>query len=106
MTKADIVNKLHDQLYYRNGSSIKDCADLVESVFDLVKDVIVKEGKLKLAGFGVFEVKKKNARRGRNPQTGEEMTITPRRILTFSPSVKLKASVAAKNTVEVTDASA
>ena len=58
-----------------------------------MKQVIVEEGKLKIAGFGNFEVKSKKDCRGRNPQTGEEMTITARSILSYHPSVILKNGI-------------
>ena len=94
MTKADLADNIHERMSHINGASKKDCSDLVDQVFELVKTVVVAEGKLKIAGFGNFEVKEKHARRGRNPQTGEEITIEPRRILTFKASQMLKQKVA------------
>jgi integration host factor subunit alpha len=82
MTKADIAERIAESI----NTTKKDGQDIAELVFELMKKVLEQEGKLKIAGFGVFEVKTKHARRGRNPQTGEEMTITPRRILTFKAS--------------------
>ena len=93
MTKTDLADKIHERFYYLNGSSKKACYDLVNQVFDLVKKVVVEEGQLKLSGFGNFEVKQKHTRRGRNPQTGEEMPIEARRILTFKASQILKQKV-------------
>ncbi len=86
MTKADIAARIADKLSITRNES----AELTDQVFELMKQVIVDEGKLKIAGFGNFEVKRKENRRGRNPQTGEEMTITARSILTYHPSVVLK----------------
>ena len=82
MTKADIAERIAVSI----NTTRKDGLDIADLVFELMKKTLVQEGKLKIAGFGVFEVKEKHARRGRNPQTGEEMTITPRRILTFKAS--------------------
>ena len=82
MTKADIAERIAETI----NSTRKEGYDIAELVFELMKKTLEREGKLKIAGFGVFEVKEKHARRGRNPQTGEEMTITPRRILTFKAS--------------------
>jgi integration host factor subunit alpha len=62
-------------------------------VFDLIKDTLENGEKIKIAGFGNFVVKDKSTRRGRNPQTGEEIKISSRRILTFKPSQVLKASI-------------
>ena len=86
MTKADLADRVYEKL----GFSKRDSAELVDQTFELIKDVIASEGKLKIAGFGVFEARAKHARRGRNPQTGEEMTITARRVLSFKPSPVLK----------------
>ncbi|MFZ3209441.1 MAG: integration host factor subunit alpha [Geobacteraceae bacterium] len=89
MTKADIV----EQIYERVGFSKKESAELLELVFDLIKDTLEEGEKIKIAGFGNFIVKEKADRRGRNPQTGEEITISARKILTFKPSQVLKASI-------------
>lgn len=89
MTKADIVEKIYDKV----GFSKKESAELVELVFDLIKDTLERGDKIKIAGFGNFIVKEKSDRRGRNPQTGEEITISARKILTFKPSQVLKASI-------------
>jgi integration host factor subunit alpha len=101
MTKADLAEKIHERLYHIKGYSKKECHDLVDQVFELVKNVVVQEGKLKVAGFGNFEVNEKHARRGRNPATGEEMTIEPRRVLTFKASQILKQKVAGVTTQRV-----
>jgi len=66
---------------------------LVEAVFALIKSTLETGEKLKIAGFGNFEVKQKADRRGRNPQTGETITIEARRILTFKPSQVLKKAI-------------
>lgn len=89
MTKADIVEKIYEKV----GFSKKDSAELVELVFDIMKGTLEEGDKIKIAGFGNFVVKSKADRRGRNPQTGEEITITARKILTFKPSQVLKASL-------------
>ena len=86
MTKADIVEKIYDKV----GFSKKESAELVETVFDIIKSTLEKGDKIKLAGFGNFVVKEKANRRGRNPQTGESITIEARQILTFKPSPVLK----------------
>jgi integration host factor subunit alpha len=106
MTKADLADKIHEHLYYTKGYSKRECYDLVDQVFELVKNVVVQEGKLKVAGFGNFEVKEKQARRGRNPYTGEEITIEPRRVLTFKASQILKQKVAGAATEVIGHAAA
>jgi integration host factor subunit alpha len=89
MTKADIVEKIYEKV----GFSKKESAELVELVFDIMKNTLETGDKIKIAGFGNFVVKEKADRRGRNPQTGEEIVITARKILTFKPSQVLKASI-------------
>lgn len=89
MTKADIV----EQIYEKVGFSKKESAELVERVFGLIKETLEKGEKIKIAGFGNFVVKEKADRRGRNPQTGDEIIISARKILTFKPSQVLKSSI-------------
>jgi len=90
MTKADIAERIAEKL---SGITRKECAEITDLVFEVMKRVLVEEGKLKIAGFGNFEVKRKKDRRGRNPQTGEALTISARRILTYHPSVVLKNKI-------------
>ena len=68
-------------------------ADIVETVFDTIKVTLERGEKIKISGFGNFVVRDKNSRTGRNPQTGQEITITARRVLTFKPSQVLKNSL-------------
>ena len=89
MTKADLI----ENVYLKTGFSKKESAEIVETVFDLIKGTLEKGEKIKIAGFGNFVVKEKSTRRGRNPQTGEEIEISSRRILTFKPSQVLKSSI-------------
>ena len=86
MTKAEIV----EQIYERVGFSKKESADLVEKVFEIIKQTLEAGEKVKISGFGNFVVREKNARKGRNPQTGEEIVLEARRVLTFKPSLVLK----------------
>jgi integration host factor subunit alpha len=86
MTKAEIV----EQIYERVGFSKKEAAELVEKVFEIMKETLSEGEKVKISGFGNFVVREKNARKGRNPQTGEEIQLAARRVLTFKPSLVLK----------------
>ena len=86
MTKADIV----EHIYERVGFSKKESAELVEKVFEIIKETLAEGEKVKISGFGNFVVREKNARKGRNPQTGEEIRLSARRVLTFKPSLVLK----------------
>ena len=89
MTKADIVEKIQTA----TGLTKKDSADMMEAVFSVMKSTLESGENLKIPGFGNFEVKKKNDRLGRNPQTGEAMTIAARQVLTFKPSTLLKQAI-------------
>lgn len=97
MTKAEIV----EQIYERVGFSKKEAAELVEKVFEIMKETLAQGEKVKISGFGNFVVRQKNARKGRNPQTGQEILLDARRVLTFKPSLVLKNVL---NESEVTDA--
>ncbi len=89
MTKADIV----EALYQKVGFSKKEAADLVELVFDTLKGTLSQGSKIKISGFGNFIVREKRSRVGRNPQTGESIEISARRVLTFRPSQVLRSEV-------------
>jgi len=75
------------------GYSKKEAINNVESVIALVKEVLQFGENLKISGFGTFKVKQKRARPGRNPSTGETLTIESRRSLTFKPSSLLKKAI-------------
>ena len=86
LTRADLSEAVHRQI----GLSRTESADLVKSVLDLVSDTLVAGQPVKLSSFGTFMVRAKNGRVGRNPKTGEEVPITPRRVLVFRPSQVMK----------------
>ena len=89
VTKADIFEKVQGG----TGMTKKESAELVEALFSIMKSTLESGEKLKISGFGCFEVKQKKDRRGRNPQTGEAITIEARRILTFKPSNLLRDAI-------------
>ena len=89
MTKAGIV----EQIYERVGFSKKEAAELVETVFEIIKETLASGEKVKISGFGNFVINKKHPRKGRNPQTGEVITISGRRVLSFKPSPVLKRAI-------------
>jgi len=91
MTKIDIIQDVYEKLEPR--ISKKDSARIVESVFDIIKDSLAKGEKIKISGFGNFVVKEKKSRRGRNPQTGDEIAISVRRVLTFKSSQVLRKAL-------------
>lgn len=87
VTKADIVEKVYQKI----GFSKKEASELVEMVFDQLKNTLCNGEKVKISGFGNFVVRAKKERVGRNPQTGDQIKISARRVLTFRPSQVLKA---------------
>ncbi len=90
MTKADIVETVYERV---GGFSKKEAAEIVETVFDTIKATLERGEKIKISGFGNFVVKEKKARRGRNPQTGSEIEISPRKVLTFKSSQVLRKAL-------------
>ena len=90
MTKAELIERVHDR---NSNLTKKEATALVESIFDTIKDSLEAGENIKVSGFGNFQVKDKSARRGRNPQTGEEIEIAARRVLTFKPSGVLKKAL-------------
>jgi integration host factor subunit alpha len=89
MTKADLV----DLIYERVRTSKKEASKVVEEIFSIIREKLRDGEKVKISGFGTFAVNNKNARRGRNPQTGAPITIDSRRVLSFKPSQVLKTDV-------------
>lgn len=90
LTKADIVR----EVYMRHDGMTKvKAVEAVESFLHLAKDTLIGGDDLLLSGFGKFNVKDKRERRGRNPWTGSELTLAPRRVVTFSPSGILRDKV-------------
>ncbi len=85
---------LSEAVFREVGLSRNESSDLVESVLELMSSALVKGEQVKISSFGTFSVREKNARVGRNPKTGEEVPITPRRVLTFRPSHLMKEQVA------------
>lgn len=89
LTRADLAEAVYEEL----GLSRQESASLVESMLDLVGDELAKGETVKLSSFGSFAVRDKGQRLGRNPKTGEEVMIEPRRVLVFKPSQVLKDRV-------------
>lgn len=89
LTKADLVQKLMENLAINK----REAKELVEVFFEEIIEAIVKNGEVKLSGFGNFVARDKKSRPGRNPKTGEPVEITARRVVTFHAGQKLKARV-------------
>jgi len=90
MTKADIVQAVYTRL---GGFSKKESADLVDLVFETMKETLGRGEKIKISGFGNFVLRDKRPRQGRNPQTGTPIMITERRVLSFKASQLLKQAL-------------
>jgi integration host factor subunit alpha len=89
LTRADLSEAVHRQI----GLSRSESADLVKSMLDMMSEHLIDGETVKLSSFGTFMVRAKNGRVGRNPKTGEEVPITPRRVLVFRPSQVMKNAI-------------
>jgi integration host factor subunit alpha len=94
MTKAEIVQALYARV---GGFSKKESADIVDLVFEMMKETLGRGEKIKISGFGNFVLRDKRQRPGRNPQTGDPIKISERRVLTFKASQILKQALNAKD---------
>ena len=83
LTKADIVQKVYQ---HHENMTKQQAIDAVEAFLRLSKNSLISGSDLLLSGFGKFNVRDKSERRGRNPQTGDELTLDARRVVTFKPS--------------------
>ena len=89
MTKADMIELVYERL----GVSKREAATIVETVFEIIKETLERGENVKISGFGSFNIQHKKPRRGRNPQTGEEITISARRVLSFKASNVLRGQL-------------
>ena len=89
LTKSDIVEDLNKEI----GLNKREAKELVDSLFDNIKNKLEKGEEVKLSGFGNFQLKNKSPRPGRNPRTGEDVEITARKVVTFKSGQKLKEAV-------------
>ncbi|GGF70900.1 MULTISPECIES: integration host factor subunit alpha [Terasakiella] len=85
--------QLTEAVYQEVGLSRNESADLLESVLDMIADTLANDETVKISSFGSFSVRSKGERIGRNPKTGEEVPILPRKVLVFRPSQVLKARI-------------
>ncbi|GBE02463.1 integration host factor subunit alpha [bacterium BMS3Abin08] len=89
MTRADLARIIFEKV----GLPKKEAQDIIEVIIENIKNTLAEGESVKITGFGTFNVRKKTPRRGRNPQTGEDMEITARRVISFKPSNILKSDV-------------
>ena len=90
LTRADLCEEVHERI----GLSRAECSRLVEAIIDGMTGALLRGQHVKISGFGTFTLRDKAERVGRNPKTGQEVPITPRRVLNFKPSEKLRNRVA------------
>jgi len=89
VTRKELAEAVADKL----GYPLSTCSDIVDSFFDSMKSSVLDGTSIKLVHFGTFLVREKNPRKGRNPRTGETITIKERQIVSFRPSKKLRAKI-------------
>jgi len=89
LTKSDIVENLNNEI----GLNKREAKELVDMLFNDIKNLLSEGHEVKLSGFGNFQLRDKSPRPGRNPRTGEDVEISARRVVTFKSGQKLKESV-------------
>lgn len=91
-------NVIIDEIVLSTGLSRKEASEAIETLLDIIKLQLQNGDDVCISGFGKWKVRKKNSRRGRNPQTGDEITITPRSVVTFSLSNVLRSKLTESET--------
>tara|TARA_R110002072_G_scaffold5008_3_gene33864 strand:+ start:3430 stop:3735 length:306 start_codon:yes stop_codon:yes gene_type:complete len=89
LTRADLSEAVHREV----GLTRQESSDLVQSMLGMISDTLASGQSVKLSSFGSFQLRDKTGRMGRNPKTGEEVPIEPRRVLVFKPSQVLKEKI-------------
>ena len=89
LTKAELADAIYNIMQIDKQKSVQ----IVEDYIEIIKDALIKEGKVMLSGFGTYTVKSKNARKGRNPQTGGDIILEPRKVLKFKESQILRKAM-------------
>ena len=89
MTKKDIVLKVTDM----TGIKQIDVKMIVQKTFDVIIESLVRNEKVELRNFGVFKIKERKARFGRNPRTGESVPVPPRKVVVFKPGLEMKQKI-------------
>lgn len=100
ITKAELANLLVERM----GLNYREAKDMVEAFYKEIADCLERGEEVKLSGFGVFSMRDKPERPGRNPKTGEEIPISARRVVTFHPSNNLRSAVEASPALAAAEA--
>ncbi len=96
ITKNSLVNLLHDEV----GLNKREAKEFIEVFFEAIKSELESGNDVKISGFGNFHLRDKSARPGRNPKTGEDVTISERRVVTFKSGLKLRSKLEAYDGAE------
>jgi integration host factor subunit beta len=89
VTKKEIVKQISDEL----GLTQLKVKDIVQKTFDAIVETLLRERRIELRNFGVFEVKRRKARKARNPRTGEPVEVEPKNVVTFKPGKEMEEEV-------------
>jgi integration host factor subunit beta len=89
VTKKEIVKQISEEL----GLTQLKTKEIVQKTFDSIIDTLLSEGRIELRNFGVFEVKRRKARKARNPRTGEKVDVEPKNVVTFKPGKEMEERV-------------
>ena len=89
LTKIEIINSIYEQI----GIPKAKCVQITESIFEIIKEELENGNSVMVSGFGRWTVRSKRKRVGRNPQTGEQMIIDARKVVTFKPASRLKVKL-------------
>jgi integration host factor subunit beta len=106
MTKADLVERVTNSIARTAGPTIskKDCARVVDSFLDAIKDALHEQRNIEVRGFGTFKIRQRKTRMARNPRTGSPVEVSARPVPVFKPSKELRALVAGVDVSEITEA--
>lgn len=89
MTKKEIVKQISDEI----GLTQLQTKEIVQKTFDAIVETLIREKRIELRNFGVFEVKRRKARKARNPRTGERVDVEPKYVVTFKPGKEMEERV-------------
>jgi integration host factor subunit beta len=106
MTKADLVERVTDSIAKTAGPMIskKDCARVVDSFLEAIKDALREQKNIEVRGFGTFKIRQRKTRMARNPRTGAPVEVSARPVPVFKPSKELRAMVADVDISELSEA--
>ena len=105
MTKADLVERVTEQISRTAGPMIskKDCARVVDSFLDAIKEALQNQKNIEVRGFGTFKIRHRKTRMARNPRTGSPVEVSARPVPVFKPSKELRAMVAGVDEKDIED---